>query len=136
MKAHVAPYTPENDKLVSKAVIDAMKPTGIIVNIARGGVCDEDAILAALREKRIGGAGLDVLPQEPPSPLPRLLRDWQAGAADLRDRLLITPHAAFFSPPGNLDIRRKAAEVVRHYLRDGHLTNCVNWDAIKDRIQR
>jgi D-2-hydroxyacid dehydrogenase (NADP+) len=64
----LAPYTPENDGLISKAVIDAMKPTGIIVNIARGGVCDEDAILAAIREKRIGGAGLDVFRVEPLPP--------------------------------------------------------------------
>lgn len=78
----LAPYTPENDKLVSKAVIDAMKPTAIIVNIARGGVCDEDAILAAVREKRIGGAGLDVFRQEP---LPPGHPFWK------EERVMITP---------------------------------------------
>ncbi len=78
----LAPYTPENDKLVSKKVIDSMKPTGIIVNIARGGVCDEDAILAAIREKRIGGAGLDVFGTEP---LPPDHPFWK------EERVMVTP---------------------------------------------
>ena len=78
----LAPYTPENDQLVSKTVIDAMKPTAIIVNIARGGVCDEDAILAAIREKRIGGAGLDVFRTEP---LPPDHPFWK------EERIMITP---------------------------------------------
>ena len=81
----LAPYTPENDKLVSRKVIDSMKPTGIIVNIARGGVCDEDAILAAIREKRIGGAGLDVFRTEP---LPPDHPFWK------EERVLVTPRMA------------------------------------------
>ncbi len=131
-----APYSQSTHHLINAEALAHAKLGQLLINTARGPLIDLEALEHALRSGRIGGAGLDVLPQEPPSPLPRLLRDWQAGAADLRDRLLITPHAAFFSPPGNLDIRRKAAEVVCHYLRDGHLTNCVNWDAIKDRIQR
>ena len=81
----LAPYTPENDNLVSKAVIDAMKPTGILVNISRGGVCDEDAILAAVREKHIGGAGLDVFRVEPLPPDHPFWRE---------ERVMITPRIA------------------------------------------
>ena len=50
----------------------------------------------------------------------------QAGEEFLRGRLVITPHAAFYSPDAIVDIRRKTVEVVLHYLRDGRLTNCVN----------
>ena len=105
----------------------------IVVNTARGPLIDLEALYEAMKEGRIGGAALDVLPMEPPVPMPRLLVAWSNGEEWIKDRLLITPHAAFYSPPANLDIRRKAAEVVLHYLRDGRLTNCVNLELIKAR---
>jgi D-2-hydroxyacid dehydrogenase (NADP+) len=64
----LAPHTKENEKLISARVIAAMKPTAFIINVARGAVIDEDALLAAVREKRIGGAGLDVFVKEPLPP--------------------------------------------------------------------
>ena len=126
-----APYNEETHHLINARTLSYAKPGLLLVNTARGPLIDLDALYEAMKSGQVGGAGLDVLPQEPPTPLPALLADWSAGAAWLKDRLLITPHAAFFSPPGNLDIRRKASEVVCSYLRDGKLTNCVNWDAIK-----
>ena len=54
------PYTKEDDKAVDEAVFQAMKPTAYLINIARGGVVDEAALIKALDEKRIAGAGLDV----------------------------------------------------------------------------
>jgi D-2-hydroxyacid dehydrogenase (NADP+) len=64
----LAPLTEENRHLVDAAAIGAMKPDGIIINIARGGVVDEDALLKALAAKRIAGAGLDVFEKEPLPP--------------------------------------------------------------------
>jgi phosphoglycerate dehydrogenase-like enzyme len=61
----LVPYTNENHHLIDGAVIDAMKPSGVLINIARGGVLDEDALLAALIDGRIAGAGLDVFANEP-----------------------------------------------------------------------
>ena len=61
----LAPLTKENRHLVNAAAIDAMKPEGVLINIARGGVVDEDALLKALVAKRIAGAGLDVFQKEP-----------------------------------------------------------------------
>ena len=54
--------------LVNRAVIDAVGPDGHIINISRGGVIDEDALIEALRAGRLGGAGLDVFREEPTSP--------------------------------------------------------------------
>jgi phosphoglycerate dehydrogenase-like enzyme len=62
------PYTAEDDKVVGEAVFNAMKPTAYLVNIARGGVVDEAALVKALDEKRIAGAGLDVFDQHPLPP--------------------------------------------------------------------
>jgi len=64
----LVPYSPENDKIINAGVLAAMKPTAYLINIARGGVCDEQAILEAVRAKRIAGAGLDVFSQEPLAP--------------------------------------------------------------------
>jgi D-2-hydroxyacid dehydrogenase (NADP+) len=61
----LVPHTPATDNLIGAAVFDAMKPSGVLINIARGGVVDEDALIVALHEKKIAGAGLDVFRVEP-----------------------------------------------------------------------
>ena len=60
-----APLTPQTKGLIDAAAISAMKRTGVLINVGRGLVIDEAALLAALREKRIRGAALDVFEQEP-----------------------------------------------------------------------
>ncbi|MFA6328581.1 MAG: hydroxyacid dehydrogenase [Candidatus Micrarchaeia archaeon] len=59
------PLTPETKGMIGEANIAKMKRTAVIVNTARGGLIDEDALYNALKEGRIGGAALDVYPQEP-----------------------------------------------------------------------
>jgi D-2-hydroxyacid dehydrogenase (NADP+) len=61
----LVPHTPTTNNLIGAAVFDAMKPSGVLINIARGGVVDEDALIVALRAKKIAGAGLDVFRVEP-----------------------------------------------------------------------
>lgn len=64
----LTPYTPSTHHVVDAEVIGAMKRDAYLLNLARGGVLDESALLEALREKRIAGAALDVFEQEPLSP--------------------------------------------------------------------
>jgi len=64
----IIPATPQTNKIVNKAVIEALGPTGILVNVARGAVVDEDALVEALKSGKLGGAGLDVFANEPQVP--------------------------------------------------------------------
>ena len=79
--------TPRNRHLINAAALARMKPSAYLVNVARGAIVDEQALIAALTEGRIAGAGLDVLETEPPRPANPLLA---------RDDVVLTPHVAAF----------------------------------------
>jgi phosphoglycerate dehydrogenase-like enzyme len=64
----LTPYSPATHHMIDAKVFAAMKPASYFINVARGGVVDEDALLAALRGKKIAGAALDVFNQEPLPP--------------------------------------------------------------------
>jgi phosphoglycerate dehydrogenase-like enzyme len=98
----------------------------ILVNTARGGIVDIDALYDALKGGRIAGAALDVLPQEPPDPVHPLMRAHSANEPWLAGRFLLSPHAAFYSEAGMADLRRKPLQTVVAYLTEGKLRNCVN----------
>ncbi len=63
-----APHTPETKRLIGKAELDRIKRGALLVNIARGKLVDDDAVIAALRDGRLGGAALDVFSEEPLDP--------------------------------------------------------------------
>ena len=64
----IIPATPQTNKMVNHAVLEALGPDGIFINVARGSVADEDALVAALKSGALGGAGLDVFADEPNVP--------------------------------------------------------------------
>jgi D-3-phosphoglycerate dehydrogenase len=76
------PKTPETTGMISTEQFATMKPTAFIVNVARGGLIDEDALYAALKSNRIAGAGLDVFVNEPPLDSPLLSLE----------NIILTPH--------------------------------------------
>lgn len=92
-----APLTAETRGMIGAAELAAMKPAAVIMNVGRGPVIDEKALLCALQTKSIKGAALDVFETEP---LPPDSPFW-----DL-DNVLISPHAADFLP----DLRERALE--------------------------
>ena len=80
----ITPGGPETEKLVNAAVLDALGPSGYLVNVARGTVVDEAVLLKYLREKKIAGAGLDVYENEPNVP----------AALFEMDNVVLLPHMA------------------------------------------
>lgn len=95
----VLPYSAESHHCIGAAELARMKPTATLVNIARGGIVDEEALAAALREGRIGAAGLDVFEGEPRvNPvlltLPNIVLTPHIGSATLPTRLAMAGLAA------------------------------------------
>jgi len=121
-----APLSEETRRLLGAKAFAAAKPGLILVNTARGPIIDLDALEAALRQKQIAGAGIDVLPNEPSDMDHPLFAAWRRGEDWIAGRLMVTPHAAFYSPASMVDLRLKSVEVVHALLVEGRLTNCVN----------
>jgi len=121
-----APLSDETKGLLNDNAFASAKPGLILVNTARGPIVDLDALAAALRAKRIAGAGIDVLPDEPSDMDHPLFAAWRRGEDWIRGRLAMTPHAAFYSPSAMEDLRLKSVDVVNALLVEGRLTNCVN----------
>ena len=96
----VLPYSAESHHTIGAAELAMMKPTATLVNIARGGIVDDAALAAALRDKRIAAAGLDVFEGEP-SVHPDLLS---------LPNVVLTPHIASASLPTRLAMARLAAD--------------------------
>ncbi len=80
----------------------------------------------ALRSGRLCAAGLDVLPQEPLDRAHPLLAAWTKGEAWLEGRLILTPHAAFYTPESLVDMRRLSMLAIVAFLKEGQLRACVN----------
>lgn len=120
------PHTPETDRLIDAAALARMRPHAVLVNTARGRCVDTAALAAALMDGRLAGAALDVLPAEPPLPGDPLIEAWRNGDPVLRQRLIVTPHAAWYSPEGQADLRRKSARTAVEALAGGPARNVVN----------
>jgi D-3-phosphoglycerate dehydrogenase len=105
-----APLTAETRHLMGEAQLRAMKPTAFLINTARGPLIDERALVFALREGWIAGAGLDVFEREPPPAEHPLLA---------LDNVLLTPHVAGLSDEGQETCRRRLAAAMADVLSGG-----------------
>lgn len=109
--AIACPGGPATRHLVSAEVIEALGPRGIVVNIARGTVIDQPALIAALAEGRLGGAGLDVLEGEPGAP------------AALRDspRVVLMPHVGSATVETRQAMEQLVVDNVADFLETGRV---------------
>ena len=107
------PLTPDTRGLIGARELALLPANAVLVNTARGPIVDPDAVLKALRSGHLAGAGLDVLPDEPPEdPVPPLLQAFRNREPWLEGRLIVTPHSAFHTAEAWADIRRKSAETM------------------------
>ncbi len=127
-----SPLTDETRSAINADLLGRMKDTAVIINTARGPIVDLDAMHDALQAGRPAGAGLDVLPKEPADRSHPLIKAYMERADWLEGRLMISPHAAFYSPPGLFDLRSKAAATAAGRVRDGSVKNCQNLEFLVD----
>ncbi|MEM3004347.1 MAG: glyoxylate reductase [Candidatus Bathyarchaeia archaeon] len=118
------PLTPETRHLIGKEELRMMKPNAHLINTSRGPVVDEEALILALRERWIAGAGLDVFEKEPipeDSPLLRL------------DNVTLAPHIASATRESRYGMAKMAAENILAVLRGGRPPQLVNPEVVNVR---
>ncbi len=120
------PNTPETKHIIDAKAIDQMQHGSYLVNTARGAVVDVAALPEALASGQLAGAAIDVLEDEPPCVDNALLAAWRNPHHAAHTRLIINPHAAFYSEEGLADMRIKGAEACRRALLKMPLRNLVN----------
>jgi D-3-phosphoglycerate dehydrogenase/C-terminal binding protein len=133
----VSVHTPLSDEttgLLGAKAFAVAKPGLIVINTARGPIVDLDALYDALRSGQVAAAGLDVLPKEPADPEHKLIRAFVDREEWLEGRFTLSPHAAFYSPAANDDLRRKTIETLLEYLETGSIANCVNREYLVRRV--
>jgi len=111
-----APLTPSTKHIIGKEQFKMMKPNVMLINCARGGIVDEEALYEALKSKRIAGAALDVFESEPPK-----------GSKLLElDNIVVTPHLGASTKEAQEKVSLEMAECVKSFLVDGKIANAVN----------
>lgn len=122
-------HCPLNDQtryMINSTTLAWMPRGSYLINTARGGVVDVAAVPDAIRSGQLAGAAIDVLVDEPPAADNPLLAAWRDPQHPAYERLIINPHAAFYSEEGLDDMRRKGAEACRRALTGQPLRNVIN----------
>lgn len=113
------PGTPATEGIIGREEFILMKDSAFIVNIGRGSLIEQDALLEALKKGWIGGAGLDVTE---PEPLPETSQLWEM------DNLILTPHTSGFSPTNDQRRFEIFKENLKKYLKQKELKNRVDFE--------
>ena len=121
LSLHV-PLTEDTAGLMGSAEFDLMKPTAFVINTSRGEVVQEAALVAALKSKKIAGAGLDVFETEPPDAANPLF--------DL-ENVIATPHSAALTKEAVALLAQGSAENVLRVLQGKAPTYSPNWDTLR-----
>ena len=120
-----APLTPDTKNMINDAAFEKMKDGALLVNAARGGIVDEDALVRAIDDGKIAGAALDVFGAEPINPEHPLLQ---------RDAVLCTPHLGASTSEAQERVAVEIAEQVVDYLQNNAVTNAVNVPALPPEV--
>jgi len=120
-----APLTPETNNMISDAAFKKMKSSALLVNAARGGIVDEEALARAITDGKIAGAALDVFSKEPIDPNSPLLG---------LDNVLCTPHLGASTSEAQERVAIEIAEQAIAYLQLGIVKNAVNVPALPPEI--
>ena len=115
------PRTKDTTGLLGREAFAKAKKGVLVVNAARGGIVDEDALLEALESGQVGGAALDVFVEEPPPEGHPLVG---------HERVICTPHLGASTEQAQINVSTAVAEQVRDYLVDGLIRNAVNVPSI------
>jgi phosphoglycerate dehydrogenase-like enzyme len=113
------PHTPKTEKMIGKTELDLLKPGTYLVNIARGAVIDEAAMIEALRSNHLSGAALDVFAEEPLPPASPL---WDM------ENVLVSPHSASTSDRENERLTDLFCDNLRRFINKQPLRNVLNPD--------
>jgi len=116
VSVHV-PRTPQTERFINADAFAQMKPNALFINTSRGEVVDESALIAALRQKRIAGAALDVRTAEPPT----------AGGLETLPNVILTPHIAAFTDEGQSRVVTSICRDVAAILRGEPAKNFANF---------
>ena len=114
-----APLTPETAGMFDAAAFSRLPEHAVIVNVGRGGIIDEDALLSALEADELAGAGLDVFAAEPPNGSPLLERN----------DVICTPHTAWYSEASKRELNETAARNVAAALEGERPPDAIDLDA-------
>jgi len=112
----LTPYTPQTRGIIDAKILGAMKPTSFLINLARGGVVDEQALIQALSKQQIAGAALDVFAEEP---LPGDHPFWDM------ENVIVTPHLGGFHDQYAEQALPTVEENLRRFLA-GDTKNMIN----------
>lgn len=131
------PLTDETQGMLNMDFFSKVKKGVVLINTARGKLFDSfDTIYTVLKENIVSGLGLDVLPMEPPDDNEKIIKAWRDNEPWIKNRLLLLPHASFYSEGGIRDIRSKAALAVKKFFAGDKMKNVVNKDFLPEEIRK
>ncbi|MGM0452891.1 MAG: phosphoglycerate dehydrogenase [Thermodesulfobacteriota bacterium] len=125
---YISVHVPRNKNtigMINTAAFEQMKDGVMIVNCARGGIVDEDALYEALASKKVAGAALDVFSTEPPPPEHPLLK---------LDNVIGTPHLGASTYEAQTNVAVAVANQIIEYLQHGNVINAVNVPSVSGRV--
>ncbi|MFA5062722.1 MAG: phosphoglycerate dehydrogenase [Candidatus Omnitrophota bacterium] len=116
------PLTEETRHMISQPQFEIMKKGARVINCARGGIIDEQALIAAIKEGKIAGAAFDVFEKEPVAPDNELLK---------LDNVIVTPHLGASTEEAQVNVAIEVAEIVRDALLGKGIRNAANYPCLE-----